>query len=70
MASPDQLVTVYEAPAPVAELVAGALRANGIDAAVAPGGEAALHPGHGPSLVRVRAEDAEDARQLIEEVEA
>lgn len=61
---------MYEAPGPVAELVAGALRSYGIDAMVSAGPQAALSPAQGPSLVSVRAEDVEAARELIEEVEA
>lgn len=65
------MVPVYEVPSrPHAEIVAGALRANGIPAQVLMGHfEGTAYAGLGSARVMVRAADAAEARRLIEEAE-
>lgn len=67
----DALVMVYETAMRFrAEIVAGALRANGIRAVVhSKEFEQTAYAGIGGFRVMVRSEDASDARSFIEETE-
>jgi hypothetical protein len=68
MTSASELISIYEAPRPEAEVIAAFLRSSGIHTTIFGGLETAAHPSiGGPARVMVRAEDARKARRLIEE---
>lgn len=68
----DDLVQVYRAPRPVADVIIGALRAQGITCALSTDDAGGNWPHVGyvqGARVLVRAEDAPEARRIIEEAE-
>lgn len=68
MAEADELVMVHQAPAPIAELIAGVLRARGIRVAVFDTVDHSAYPGLTPQgRVMVRRADAAAARAIIDE---